>query len=125
MSGEYTYVSTQATNCASCGLHKHTPLRVDWMGGYVCLTCIDRVMESIPAEPPLDDDNAPIIYDTNEVDQLTHDLTGDEGEEDSVTVLRRLVNYVENVWPGKTAKQVLTELEESTAGVLGKESEHG
>lgn len=111
------YVSTQATSCASCGLHKHTPLRVDWMGGYVCLTCIDRVLESIPAAPPLDDDNAPIIYDTNEVDELTHALTGDEGEEDSVTVLRRLAAYVENVWPGKTALQILTELEERNAGV--------
>ncbi|KVV07357.1 hypothetical protein WK77_16340 [Burkholderia ubonensis] len=41
-----TYISTQATNCASCGEHKHTPLRIDWMGGYVCLTCIDRELES-------------------------------------------------------------------------------
>ncbi|WP_156438007.1 hypothetical protein [Burkholderia sp. BDU5] len=42
----HTYASTQATNCASCGEHKHTPLRIDWMGGYVCLTCIDRELES-------------------------------------------------------------------------------
>ncbi|KVD11634.1 hypothetical protein WI81_24390 [Burkholderia ubonensis] len=41
-----TYIGTQATNCASCGEHKHTPLRIDWMGGYVCLTCIDRELES-------------------------------------------------------------------------------
>lgn len=39
---EFTYSSTQATNCACCGKHKHTPLRVDEMGGYVCLTCIDE-----------------------------------------------------------------------------------
>ena len=32
--------------CASCGEHKNTPLRIDWMGGYVCLTCIDRELES-------------------------------------------------------------------------------
>jgi hypothetical protein len=37
-----TYVSTQATMCACCGEHKHTPLRIDKMGGYVCLTCIDK-----------------------------------------------------------------------------------
>lgn len=43
----YTYASTQATNCAVCGEHKHTPLRIDRMGGYVCLTCIDRELESI------------------------------------------------------------------------------
>jgi len=36
----YTYASTQATNCAGCGEYKHTPLRIDAMGGYVCLTCI-------------------------------------------------------------------------------------
>jgi hypothetical protein len=41
-SAEFTYSSRQATTCASCGQHKHTPLRNDTMGGYVCLTCIDR-----------------------------------------------------------------------------------
>lgn len=40
-----TYSSTQATKCACCGVHKHTPLRVDFMGGYVCLTCIDMRLE--------------------------------------------------------------------------------
>jgi hypothetical protein len=30
------------TNCAVCGKPKPTPLRNDSMGGYVCLTCIDR-----------------------------------------------------------------------------------
>ena len=42
---ELTYASTQATKCACCGVHKHTPLRVDFMGGYVCLTCIDMRLE--------------------------------------------------------------------------------
>ncbi|WP_208449984.1 hypothetical protein [Burkholderia ambifaria] len=42
----FTYATKQATKCASCGEHKHTPLRIDWMGGYVCLTCIDRELES-------------------------------------------------------------------------------
>ncbi|WAS56242.1 hypothetical protein MK974_24390 [Burkholderia ambifaria] len=46
ISGAYTYSSVQATNCACCGDYKHTPLRIDWMGGYVCLTCIDRELES-------------------------------------------------------------------------------
>ncbi|WP_176042667.1 hypothetical protein [Burkholderia stabilis] len=40
-----TYASSQATACAGCGQHKHTPLRIDRMGGYVCLTCIDRELE--------------------------------------------------------------------------------
>lgn len=47
----FTYSSKQATNCAGCGLRKHTPLRVDDMGGYVCLTCIDnRLGELLEAE---------------------------------------------------------------------------
>jgi len=37
-----TYHSTQHTCCAVCGQDKHTPLRNDNMGGYVCLTCIDK-----------------------------------------------------------------------------------
>ena len=43
----YTYTSTQATNCACCGERKHTPLRIDWMGGYVCLTCINNKLEEL------------------------------------------------------------------------------
>lgn len=42
---DYTYASTQATNCAKCGECKHTPLHNDTMGGYVCLTCIDKELE--------------------------------------------------------------------------------
>ncbi|WP_095162611.1 hypothetical protein [Pseudomonas sp. Irchel 3F5] len=44
---QFTYSSKQATNCAGCGTRKHTPLRVDEMGGYVCLTCIDQKLESL------------------------------------------------------------------------------
>jgi hypothetical protein len=44
---EFTYSSTQATQCAVCGERKHTPLRVDGMGGYVCLTCIDARLEEL------------------------------------------------------------------------------
>jgi hypothetical protein len=36
---------TQKTNCAKCGELKHTPLRRDEMGGYVCLTCIDDQLD--------------------------------------------------------------------------------
>lgn len=46
----YTYASTQATNCAGCGKYKHTPLRVDAMGGYVCLTCIDKKLGTVLGE---------------------------------------------------------------------------
>ena len=46
----HTYASTQATKCAGCGEHKHTPLRIDAMGGYVCLTCIDQKLGSLLGE---------------------------------------------------------------------------
>lgn len=46
----YTYASTQATQCAQCGERKHTPLRIDAMGGYVCLTCIDKKLGSLLGE---------------------------------------------------------------------------
>ncbi len=46
----YTYTSTQATNCAGCGEYKHTPLRIDAMGGYVCLTCIDKKLGTLLGE---------------------------------------------------------------------------
>ena len=45
-----TYTSTQSTNCASCGEHKHTPPRIDAMGGYVCLTCIDKKLGALLGE---------------------------------------------------------------------------
>lgn len=45
-----TYSSTQATECAGCGVRKHTPLRIDAMGGYVCLTCIDNKLGSMLGE---------------------------------------------------------------------------
>ena len=47
---QYTYTSTQATTCAVCAKHKHTPLRIDAMGGYVCLTCIDKKLGSLLGE---------------------------------------------------------------------------
>lgn len=46
----FTYSSNQATNCAGCSNHKHTPLRVDAMGGYVCLTCIYEALERLLIE---------------------------------------------------------------------------
>ena len=35
----------QLTKCAVCGQHKHTPLRRDETGGYVCLTCVDKELD--------------------------------------------------------------------------------
>jgi len=57
---DYTYSSTQATNCAGCGKHKHTPLRVDKMGGYVCLTCIDKKLSEVAAAPQASETHTPL-----------------------------------------------------------------
>ncbi|WP_153164308.1 hypothetical protein [Stenotrophomonas nematodicola] len=46
----YAYASKQATTCAGCGKHTHTPLRIDAMGGYVCLTCIDQKLGAMLGE---------------------------------------------------------------------------
>lgn len=46
----YAYASKQATTCAGCGKHKHTPLRIDALGGYVCLTCIDQKLGTLLGE---------------------------------------------------------------------------
>jgi hypothetical protein len=46
---ELTYSSVQHTCCAVCGQDKHTPLRRDEMGGYVCLTCIDHRLDEVEA----------------------------------------------------------------------------
>lgn len=43
----------QHTICAVCLIDKPTPLRIDWMGGYVCLTCINEELEQ-PPEPGID-----------------------------------------------------------------------
>ncbi|WP_162241490.1 hypothetical protein [Methylobacterium sp. Leaf86] len=40
----------QTTRCAGCGERKHTPLRVDAMGGYVCMTCIDKRLHELLAK---------------------------------------------------------------------------
>lgn len=42
---QYSYASKQRTACAVCGDIKHTPLRRDEMGGYVCLACIDERLD--------------------------------------------------------------------------------
>lgn len=57
---KWTYASKQETNCGGCGVRKHTPLRVDWMGGYVCLTCIDEKLEA--------------LYDPAQTEQLPEDI---------------------------------------------------
>ena len=45
----------QKTTCAGCGKLKPTPLRRDHMGGYVCLTCIDKQLDADQAAIALRD----------------------------------------------------------------------
>lgn len=67
---------------------------------------------AIPTDWHRDDFGEPIIYNTHEVEAVAHSLTGDEGEEDALSVLQGLARYVDGIWPGKTALQVLLEFEE-------------
>jgi hypothetical protein len=41
----------QQTNCGCCGELKTTPLRVDWLGGYICLTCADQKLHELKPQP--------------------------------------------------------------------------
>ncbi|WP_185837649.1 hypothetical protein [Pseudomonas aeruginosa] len=81
----WTYASTQATNCAGCGERKHTPLRVDWMGGYVCLTCIDEKLEALHGAQARhglpDDDTILQIF----ADNAEH---SEQGDEDGYCIVR-------------------------------------
>ena len=92
------------------------PPRVGWSGASLYCedqmreygkACWDAGREQAEKSKPQDDNGNPIVYDTEEIDEVAHSLTGDEGEDDSVTVLKGLARYVENVWPGKTALEVL------------------
>ena len=38
------------TSCAVCGENKHCPIRNNTMGGYVCLTCVDKELEKLQSE---------------------------------------------------------------------------
>lgn len=60
---------------------------------------------------PERDDGSHIVYDTEDVDDLTCRLTGDEGEDDSITVLQRLAFAIENRRPGKTVYDLLDDLD--------------
>lgn len=79
-------------------------------------------LEWLERQQHVADDGSRILYETDDVDEVAHALTGDEGEDDSITVLRRLAAYVESVWPGKTALQVLIEHEEAPQDTQGKDT---
>jgi hypothetical protein len=93
---DFTYSSTQSTSCAGCGKHKHTPLRVDAMGGYVCLTCIDERLEALlieesarDAEPDWDGcreiSNLPLVHDDLQA------FSADPTEDNAISVVQAIV----------------------------------
>jgi hypothetical protein len=85
-----TYSSTQETSCAWCDKRKHTPLRRDEMGGYVCLTCIDRRLDRL----------------TKALETVCHcddkAIVGEDSEREIVKRLAVAIDAAENglVYPG-------------------------
>lgn len=97
-----TYSSTQATECAGCGERKHTPLRIDAMGGYVCLTCIDKKLGGLLGEFGYEDDpqrkdaeRYRFIRDADRSDCITHEL--------SLYAMESLDEYVDAAMEGEAA----------------------
>jgi hypothetical protein len=43
------FAQTQATTCAVCLVYKHTPVRRDSMGGYVCGGCLEKELDALTA----------------------------------------------------------------------------
>jgi|GEM_PF-2013277 len=98
----YAYASKQATTCAGCGKHKHTPLRIDAMGGYVCLTCIDQKLGALMNEFGYQSEQVGEVQgDAREQFEVSYrnlDLTRDgQGYSASDT------NYTWNVWQAALA----------------------
>lgn len=93
---QLTYFSSQSTGCAGCGILKHTPLRVDAMGGYVCLTCIynelDRLLieeSARHAEP--DWEGAREISDLPHIHDMLGDFSADPTEDNAISVVQAIV----------------------------------
>lgn len=47
---EFSVAQQQGTACAGCGVFKHTPVRRDSMGGYVCGGCLERELDRLRDE---------------------------------------------------------------------------
>lgn len=106
----YAYASKQATTCASCGKHKHTPLRIDAMGGYVCLTCIDQKLGALMNEFGYQSEQVGEVQgyalDTDRVLSLA-DVHAEESREDGVRLLDRggLLAFAQDVAAALAARQ--------------------
>lgn len=93
---KFSYSSTQATGCAGCGRYKHTPLRVDAMGGYVCLTCIDETLERLLVEESAreaegDWSGCQEIADLPRVHEVMSNFSCDPTEDNGIAVVQAIV----------------------------------
>jgi hypothetical protein len=93
---QLTYFSSQSTGCAGCGIHKHTPLRVDPMGGYVCLTCIDKeldrlLIEESAREAEGDWPGCQEISDLPRVHEVMSNFSTDPTEDNGIAVVQAIV----------------------------------
>jgi hypothetical protein len=78
---EPSYSSTQHTVCAGCAEDKHTPLRRDEMGGYVCLKCVDkrldavcdREREEVACKEKVDQKGIDVGFDNGKIRPFTYD----------------------------------------------------
>ena len=69
---EQGYHSDQHTRCAVCGIDKHTPLRRDEIGGYVCLTCIDKMLDELSALKSQRDELLAALKEISLADTIAH-----------------------------------------------------
>lgn len=93
---QLSYFSSQATGCAGCGRYKHTPLRVDAMGGYVCLTCIDETLERLLIEESAreaegDWSGCQEISDLPRVHEVMSNFSTDPTEDNGIAVVQAIV----------------------------------
>lgn len=93
---QLTYFSSQSTGCAGCGILKHTPLRVDAMGGYVCLTCIDKeldrlLIEESAREAEGDWPGCQEISDLPRVHEVMSNFSTDPTEDNGIAVVQAIV----------------------------------
>lgn len=91
-----TYYSSQATKCAGCMVHKHTPLRVDQMGGYVCLTCILNELLRLLAEESARDaepdwEGFEEISDLPRVQEALTNFSADSTGDNGIAVVQAIV----------------------------------
>lgn len=104
---ETTYTSTQATVCAACGEHKHTPLRIDKMGGYVCLTCIDQKLGSLLGELGYPEETSaaePVVW----ASKIALEVASEGGEGIIVAAQKRRPNPTLHITPPPAEAPLLT-----------------